>query len=81
MHPETARSGNRGSTPFGFESVGNGYMRPVNGDDPKTKETGAGAAGADGDVETDPAKDTETGSDWTDEGGATPDGPSTDTDE
>lgn len=35
---------------------------------------------ADGDVESDPAKDDETGSDWTDEGGATDDGPATDTD-
>lgn len=35
---------------------------------------------ADGDVESDPAQDDETGSDWTDEGGATGDGPATDTD-
>jgi hypothetical protein len=53
----------------------------MSSDNPKTKETDAGATGSDDDVETDPAKDTETGSDWSDEGGATPDGPSTDTNE
>ena len=63
-----------------LESVGNGYIGHVSRDDPNTKETDAGAAGADDDVETDPAKDTETGSDWADEGGATPDSPATDAD-
>ena len=50
-------------------------------EDPTTRATEAGPQGADDDVETDPAKDTERGSDWSDEGGATPAGPSTDTDE
>lgn len=50
-------------------------------EDPTTRATEAGPQGADDDVETDPAKDTERGSDWSDEGGATRAGPSTDTDE
>lgn len=33
------------------------------------------------DVDSDPARDDETGSDWTTEGGATEDGPATDTDD
>jgi hypothetical protein len=49
----------------------------VNKDDPTTKETDKGPKGAHDDVETDPAKDTEGGSDWTEEGGATSQGPST----
>jgi len=52
----------------------------VSKEDPITKETDAGPKGADDDVESDPAKEAETGSDWSDEGGATPGGPSTDID-
>ncbi len=41
-------------------------------------ETSDGKPAADGDVESDPAKDAETGSEWADEGGAIDDGPATD---
>jgi hypothetical protein len=44
-------------------------------DSPETAESNAGAAGADDDVQSDPAKGTEGGVDWSDEGGATPSGP------
>jgi hypothetical protein len=47
----------------------------VNKGEPTTKKTGVGSENADSDVQSDPAKDAETGSDWTDEGGATPQGP------
>jgi hypothetical protein len=53
----------------------------VSKDDPTTKQTGAGEPGAPGDVESDPSKDVDEGSDWTDEGGATTGGPSTNEDE
>jgi hypothetical protein len=43
-------------------------------DSPDTTESDAGAAGADDDVQSDPAKG-EDGVDWSDEGGATPSGP------
>jgi hypothetical protein len=45
----------------------------VNKEQPKTSDTDAGAAGADDDVQSDPALDDD--SEWSDEGGATPSGP------
>jgi hypothetical protein len=42
--------------------------------DPKTSQSGAGPAGAE-DVQSDPAKGGGEKSDWSDEGGATPEGP------
>ncbi|MCW2691291.1 MAG: hypothetical protein JWR37_6181 [Mycobacterium sp.] len=53
----------------------------MNNDTPKTTQSDVGAEGAKGDVESDPAKDTDEGSDWSDEGGATPSGPAADTDD
>jgi hypothetical protein len=50
----------------------------VEKDNPDTRQTDVGPDDSDGDVETDPAKDTDSGTDWSDEGGATPEGPSTD---
>jgi hypothetical protein len=47
----------------------------MNKDSPKTTDSDAGAAGADDDVQTDPAKAENEGVDWSDEGGATPSGP------
>lgn len=48
---------------------------------PTTTSTGSGARGADKDVVSDPAEDDKsTGADWSDEGGATSEGPATDTD-
>lgn len=47
--------------------------------DPHTEDTGTGPEGADSDVQSDPASG-ETSGDWTGEGGATDDGPATDTD-
>ena len=41
-------------------------------------EQPGGTPEADDDVESDPAKDAETGSEWADEGGAIDDGPATD---
>jgi hypothetical protein len=52
----------------------------VNTDSAKTRQTDSGDEDAKADVESDPAKETEAGSDWSDEGGATPAGPATDTD-
>ncbi|MFZ0831949.1 MAG: hypothetical protein WAM92_02460 [Mycobacterium sp.] len=49
--------------------------------DPTTTGTDAGPQGVNDDVESDPAKDTESGSDWSDEGGATAAGPSADSDD
>jgi hypothetical protein len=46
-------------------------------DKPDTEETDVGSTGADDDVESDPAKGTEEGVDWSDEGGATSSGPAT----
>ena len=49
--------------------------------DPETAGTARGKDGAPPDVVSDPAQSTEQdSSDWTDEGGATPSGPATDTD-
>ena len=42
---------------------------------PETAESDAGAAGADDDVQSDPAKGSDDRADWSDEGGATPSGP------
>ena len=56
-----------------------GYSSRVITDDPTTRQTNVGDNDARDDVETDPALDTEGGSDWTDEGGATTEGASTDT--
>jgi hypothetical protein len=52
----------------------------VSKDSPKTAKSDVGAEGAEGDVESDPAKGTEDNSDWADEGGATHSGPAQDTD-
>ena len=49
-------------------------------DSPKTAQSGVGAEGAEDDVDSDPAKGTEDGSDWSDEGGATSSGPAEDSD-
>ena len=47
---------------------------------PKTTTTDSGAPGADKDVVSDPAEDDKgSGADWSGEGGATPEGPATDT--
>lgn len=46
--------------------------------DPKTTESDAGAAGAEDDVLSDPAKGAGDGADWADEGGATPEGSAVD---
>jgi hypothetical protein len=54
-----------------------GYFSPVTKDKPKTTESGAGSADADDDVLSDPSKGSDEGSDWSDEGGATPSGPAT----
>lgn len=52
------------------------------GEDPATTTTGHGKAGAAPDVVSDPARSTEDeSSEWTDEGGATPAGPATDSGE
>jgi hypothetical protein len=40
--------------------------------DPKTTESDSGPAGADHDVQSDPAKGADDRTDWSDEGGATP---------
>jgi hypothetical protein len=50
-------------------------MTETNPDKPDTAETDVGPKDADDDVESDPAKGTEEGVDWSDEGGATPSGP------
>ncbi|WP_200962162.1 hypothetical protein [Mycobacterium sp. Root265] len=42
--------------------------------DPKTTESDAGPEGAEDDVQSDPAKGAGDRTDWSDEGGATPDG-------
>ena len=47
---------------------------PMKKDSPNTTGTDAGPTDADDDVESDPARGEE-GVDWSDEGGATPDGP------
>ena len=47
----------------------------MNREKPETAESDVGSAGADHDVQSDPAKGTEEGADWSDEGGATPTGP------
>lgn len=49
-------------------------------DSPDTVESNAGAAGAEDDVQSDPAKGTDDRTEWTDEGGATSSGPAEDTD-
>ena len=46
-----------------------------------TDTTNGNHEAADPDVESDPALDDDQGSDWTSEGGATPAGPATDTDD
>jgi hypothetical protein len=48
---------------------------PDKNDKPDTTETDAGPTDADDDVQSDPARGTEEGVDWSDEGGATPSGP------
>jgi hypothetical protein len=53
-----------------------GYSPSVVTNEPNTKPTDAGPSDSDSDVESDPAKDTADGSDWSDEGGATTEGPS-----
>ena len=47
----------------------------MNRNRPETAESDAGAAGADDDVQSDPAKGSDGRTDWSDEGGATPSGP------
>jgi hypothetical protein len=47
----------------------------VNRKRPETAESDAGAAGADDDVQSDPAKGSDDRADWSDEGGATLSGP------
>lgn len=47
----------------------------MNKNKPETAESDAGAAGADDDVQSDPAKGSDDRADWSDEGGATPSGP------
>jgi hypothetical protein len=49
-------------------------------DSPETAESDVGPAGADDDVQSDPAKGTDDRTEWTDEGGATPSGPAENTD-
>ena len=46
-------------------------------DKPKTTESDAGSDNAEADVQSDPSKGQDEGSDWSDEGGATPSGPAT----
>jgi hypothetical protein len=53
----------------------------VNSNNPKTAASDAGTAGADDDVQSDPAKGSDDRVDWSDEGGATPSGPAEDTDD
>ena len=53
----------------------------MNSNKPKTTDSDSGAAGADDDVQSDPAKGSEDRVDWSDEGGATPSGPAEDTDD
>lgn len=45
--------------------------------DPRTTDTDSGADNADDDVMSDPSKGSDEGADWSDEGGATSDGPAT----
>lgn len=52
----------------------------VNGPDDVVHNSDAPEPGAEPDAESDPALDDGTTADWTDEGGATEDGPATDTD-
>jgi hypothetical protein len=47
----------------------------VSSPDPKTSQSDAGPDGAEGDVVSDPAKGADEKSDWSDEGGATAEGP------
>ncbi|WP_169331494.1 hypothetical protein [Gordonia soli] len=47
--------------------------------EPHTEDVGTGPQDADPDVQSDPAEG-ETSTDWSGEGGATPEGPATDTD-
>jgi len=49
----------------------------VTKDKPETTESDAGSDDADADVVSDPSKGRDEGSDWSDEGGATPSGPAT----
>jgi len=49
----------------------------VTKDKPNTTESDAGSDNADADVLSDPSKGADEGSDWSDEGGATPSGPAT----
>jgi hypothetical protein len=53
----------------------------VNSKKPTTAESDVGPAGADDDVQSDPAKGSDDRVDWSDEGGATPSGPAEDTDD
>ncbi|MEV0761462.1 hypothetical protein [Nocardia sp. NPDC050435] len=46
--------------------------------DPKTTDTGKGPDTAEDDVQSDPAKGAGDRADWSDEGGATPEGPADD---
>ena len=54
--------------------AGEGTSAPVSSD-PKTTQSQAGPEGARDDVVSDPAKGAEDRVDWSDEGGASPDGP------
>ncbi|MEN0135180.1 MAG: hypothetical protein AAGC80_08530 [Rhodococcus sp. (in: high G+C Gram-positive bacteria)] len=57
-------------------------MTPKDDSGPKTTSTDSGAPGADKDVMSDPAEDDKgSGADWSGEGGATPEGPATDTED
>jgi hypothetical protein len=50
-------------------------------DAPRTADTHSGSQGADNDVQSDPGEGGETRSDWSSEGGATPSGPATESEE
>jgi hypothetical protein len=62
------------ATVFGYETS----MTDTN-TDPHTEDAGTGPEGANSDVQSDPAEGESSG-DWSGEGGATQDGPATDTD-
>ena len=68
------RAFQRTTSPFGVAATDFGYSPAMKKDSPDTSESDAGAAGADDDVQSDPAKGAD-GIDWSDEGGATPSGP------
>jgi hypothetical protein len=60
---------------FGVAPTEFGYPSGMKKEKPDTAETDVGPHEADDDVESDPAKGAEEGVDWSDEGGATPQGP------